>query len=130
MLIEQEHLRSKLSWFDRYSVWALESFRGGGVVGPPALLLLGALWLRDATGKYAVGTALLWASVVACVVWVALVWVRGVGVWRKEMSHRKHVDAFWARKADKGFSASQWLLMGLQVAIVAGGFVAIWYFSR
>ena len=130
MLFGKGYNRRKLPWFDRYSVWALESFRGGGMVLPPGLLLVGALWVWDATNRSAVGTTLLWASILAAVTFVVLVLVRGLRVWRGELRHWRHVDAFWERKGAEGFSASQWLLMGVQVALLIGGLLAIGYFVR
>jgi hypothetical protein len=61
---------------------------------------------------------------------VALVFVRGIRVWRGEMRHWRHVDAFWERKGAQGFIVSQWLLMGLQLALLVAGLAAIGYFAR
>jgi hypothetical protein len=46
------------------------------------------------------------------------------------MRHWRHVDAFWERKGAQGFIVSQWLLMGLQLALLVAGLAAIGYFAR
>src|SRR3982751_6591163 len=82
MLFGQGYSRRKLPWFDRYAVWALESFRGGGAVLPPALLVGGALWLWDATGRASIATAVLWGAVAVAIAFAGFVFVRGIRVWR------------------------------------------------
>ena len=100
------------------------------MVLPPGLLLLAALWVWDATNRSAVGTTVLWASVAAAVSFVVVEFVRGIRVWRGEVRHWKHVDSFWERKGAKGFPASQWLLMGVQVALLIAGLLVIGYIAR
>ena len=128
MLFGQGYSRRQLSWFDRYAVWAIESFRGAAALLPPTLLVGGAIWLWEVTNRSATGTALLWGSVVIAVLFVGLVFGRGIRVWRGEMRHWKHADAFWERKGAEGFTASQWLLMSLQLALLVAGLAAIGYF--
>jgi hypothetical protein len=91
--------REKLTAFDRYAAWGLESFRGGGIVGPAALPVL-ILSFFDAGPGARPGwfAPAFYVCGAAGVCFALFSFYRGWMVKKAELHRMRHLDAFFRRK--------------------------------
>jgi hypothetical protein len=65
---------------------------------------------------------------VAAAALAVAVLARAIHVTRMELHHERHLEGFWNRKLKVG--VRMWLMMGLQLAVVAAALVAVGYMTR
>jgi hypothetical protein len=71
----------------------------------------------------------LWVSLAAAAILAIVLLARAIHVYRMELHHERHVEAFWDRKLKEG-GLKMWLAMVAQLAVLVAALVVIGYTSR
>jgi hypothetical protein len=127
MRYDHPELVRKLRWFDRYAIFAFKTRRGGLLLLPSLVLLAPAMLVEQVDGGSKFSTTFLWASLAAAAILALFFFVRAMRVYRMELHHERHVEAFWNRKLKQG-GFKMWLMMALQLALLVAALVG--YTSR
>jgi hypothetical protein len=129
MTYDHPYLVRKLRWFDRYAIYTFKTSRGGLLILPSLLVLAPAILVTQLSQPSRFSAIFLWVSLVAAGI-VALFFLgRAIHVYRMELHHERHLEAFWNRKLQQG-GFKMWLMMAAQLAILIAALVAIGYTSR